>query len=206
MMRIILLISLIFIFQNCENPKSNEDKLKSNYKDKPLNFLRDYLYVRTIFGGRYFMGDPLCGGDPIGTALGLNNDIPKPINLEVGKTYEYEGNVNQTQAGRNYNGNNLFRTASASNKSIEIKIILTSDCLGQEDGFYFNLGVCVPNALQYITSSSNCLPGYSIENIEKKHRKFKNDFQVCTVASSVTGFFILLTENQCKYKIEIKGV
>jgi hypothetical protein len=189
--------------QHCENPFEKPQKTQ---KDKVGTILQTYVFMRATFG-RYFMGDPFCGGDPIGNSLGLNNDIPKPILLEIGKNYEYEGNVNLAKTDRNYSGNNIFQTSNINNKNTEIKITLTADCSGQgTDGFYFNVGICNANAFQYTSSTSNCVAGFSVLNTEKKVRKFKDDYQICTVSNSITSFFILVIENNCKYKIELRGV
>lgn len=205
-MKVFFLMLLLFFLFSCDPTTSDADKEKSNYSD-PKKILHDYGIIRTM-GGRNALGDPLCGGDPIGTALGLNNDTPVPIILEIGKTYDYEGNVNLVNAtDRKYSYSNLFQISNNINKNIEVKLTLTEDCLGQgSDGFYFNVGICDANGFQYISNASNCIAGFSVLNTEQKKRMLKDDYELCTVLNHITRFFILINENGCKYKLELNGV
>lgn len=200
-MRIIIIICILMInLQNCEQPKSNEDKMKSNYSEKPTKFIGDYLYLRMI-GGKSAFGDPLCGGDPVGTLLGLNNDIPKPIYLEVGQTYNLEGNPNlvisQNAAQRD---TNLFIADNNMNKNLKVTLTLVTNC--SSSGISFGLYSC--SNTKYLQADYTCTmsagisPGFSPSTT--------GQYQSCTFNQSSQSFFIAISKNDCSYNFIIEEI
>lgn len=200
-MRIILITCILMInFQNCEQPKSNEDKMKSNYSEKPTKFIGDYLYLRMV-GGRYALGDSLCGGDVIGTALGLNNDIPKPISLEIGQTYTFEGNpnlvVSQNAAQR---GTNLFVADNNMNKNLKATLTLVTNCSSSSVAF----GLYSCSNTKYFQANYTCTmspgidPGFSPSTA--------GQYQSCTFNQVSKSFFIAISKNDCSYNFIIEEI
>ncbi len=206
MRSILILFFLLINFQNCENPKSNEDKLKSNYKDKPLNFWRDYMYVRTAAGGRKSFGHPLCGGDQIGTAIGLNNDFPKPIKLELGTTYEFEGNPNLVTADGFSDFNNSLFILNTSNKNILRTIKLKTDC---NQGISSNSKIC--NGTDFTQNGtenfiSNCIVIPTQPNRNSLLLTKKDAYTNCTFNNPPSTIFLTISKNNCQYTITYQGI
>lgn len=169
-MKVFFLMLLLFFLFSCDPTTSDADKEKSNYSD-PKKILHDYGIIRTM-GGRNALGDPLCGGDPIGTALGWNNDIPKPTQLEIGIVYQFDENTNTK-----------FTIKSAEQNNTRVTLTLNSDCSkGLIYGIYFCDGISLKQADYSCVSGPGVVIGDSLTLL--------GQFQQCILRSNNSFFFV----------------
>ncbi|MBK8395499.1 MAG: hypothetical protein IPL26_09680 [Leptospiraceae bacterium] len=205
-MRIILIICILMInFQNCEQPKSNEDKMKSNYSEKPTKFIGDYLYLRMLV--RSSFGHPICGGDLIGTTLGLNRDIPTPIPIEIGTTYEFTGNPNVVSAKefREF-GDSIFIINNPNKVSLLETIELKANC---SDGISSFVEVCNgSNLTQNGTTRflSNCFITPAPLDPNSSLLTINGSYSTCTFNDPPATFFLIIFRNTCQYTINYQGI
>ncbi|MDX1957874.1 MAG: hypothetical protein SFU98_04835 [Leptospiraceae bacterium] len=174
-----------------------DDKAK-----KQRNFLIGaYFWIRTL--DRYSFGEPICGGDPLGTSLGLNNDI-KPSELEVGRKYFKIDN--NTNIPKNKTLLGYLISNRTQGKMISVSLTYTKDCFdkGFSTSFRFFFGFC--NGSNFTSSLDpilfSCTNNLPINLVMVK----AGTSEVCNTLQNFNQLYLRPSTGDCNYEIFIQEI
>lgn len=187
----IVMISVFSLF-SCQEKKPLRKKIDG--------FISVYMLTRA-YGGRYNYGHPLCGGDPIGTLLGLNNDEVGHYTVwEAGKTYTYNAG-DAPNAVTNSNTSKFtgvyFMLSNTVSTATEYKVTLLQDCSAELSEIY--PVYCSGFKMWY--DQEFCKYSNSLSSITKK-----GETVICTVPMRSLVWFAKTRYINCSIQVDVKGV